>query len=55
VGRDLFTTTRDEDNVAEISGDLSEWLKGEFWDISMVVRCVQQLLSSSFIPELSFL
>ena len=56
MGRDLFTTTRDEDVVTELSGDLSDWLKGEFWDISMVVRCVsvQQLLTSSLIPKLLF-
>jgi hypothetical protein len=42
VGRDLFTTARHgdefEDHVTEIPGDLSEWLKGEFWDITKMVR-----------------
>ena len=57
VGRDLFTTIRDDSDVAEISGDLSDWLKGEFWDIAMVVRCVsvQQLPSSSLTPRLFFI
>jgi hypothetical protein len=56
VGRDLFTTTHDDCDVAEIPGHLSDWLMYEFWDITMVVRCVfvQPLLRSSLTPKLFF-
>jgi hypothetical protein len=54
VGRDLFTATHDDRDIAEFPGDLSDWLQGELRNITMLVRCVsvQQLLRSSLIPKL---
>ena len=49
MGRDLFTTFGDDYDVAEMTGDLSQWLKGEFWDITMIVRYVSGTTIAEFV------